>query len=168
MIICIIGMKTVVNALLESIPALISVLLIVLLFLLVFGILGIQLFKGQLGVCNDEDDAIEMKADCRGEFLVPIFDYRGVQIGTMWQQREWSVPFNNYDDIFISMLTFFEIATLSGWPDMMFGAVDSYAIDHVPVEKNKPVVSFVYVFYIFLTTFFIMNMFISVIVDNFN
>ena len=69
MIICIIGMKTVVNALLESIPALISVLLIVLLFLLVFGILGIQLFKGQLGVCNDEDDAIEMKADCRGEFL---------------------------------------------------------------------------------------------------
>jgi len=78
MIICIIGMKTVVNALLESIPALISVLLIVLLFLLVFGILGIQLFKGQLGVCNDESEGIEMKTDCRGEFMVPIFDYRGV------------------------------------------------------------------------------------------
>jgi len=40
------GIKTVVNALLESIPALINVLLIVMLFLLVFGILGIQLFKG--------------------------------------------------------------------------------------------------------------------------
>ena len=47
------GIKTVVNALLESIPALINVLLIVMLFLLVFGILGIQLFKGQLGSCND-------------------------------------------------------------------------------------------------------------------
>jgi hypothetical protein len=35
------GIKTVVNALLESIPALINVLLIVMLFLLVFGILGI-------------------------------------------------------------------------------------------------------------------------------
>lgn len=35
------GIKTVVNALLESIPALINVLLIVILFLLVFGILGI-------------------------------------------------------------------------------------------------------------------------------
>jgi len=43
------GIKTVVNALLESIPALINVLLIVILFLLVFGILGIQLFKGMLG-----------------------------------------------------------------------------------------------------------------------
>lgn len=35
------GIKTVVNSLLESIPALLNVLLIVLLFLLVFGILGI-------------------------------------------------------------------------------------------------------------------------------
>ena len=55
------GIKTVVNALLESIPALINVLLIVMLFLLVFGILGIQLFKGQLGVCNDGSDEIIYK-----------------------------------------------------------------------------------------------------------
>lgn len=40
------GVKTVVVSLLESIPALINVLLIVLLFLLIFGILGIQMFKG--------------------------------------------------------------------------------------------------------------------------
>lgn len=52
------GIKTVVNSLLESIPALLNVLLIVLLFLLVFGILGIQLFKGQLGSCNDLDPTI--------------------------------------------------------------------------------------------------------------
>jgi hypothetical protein len=38
------GIKTVVNALLESIPSLLNVMLIVLLFLLVFGILGVQLF----------------------------------------------------------------------------------------------------------------------------
>mmetsp|Transcript_19618 Transcript_19618/g.30232 ORF Transcript_19618/g.30232 Transcript_19618/m.30232 type:complete len:229 (+) Transcript_19618:3065-3751(+) len=46
------GIKTVVNSLLQSIPALLNVLLIVILFLAVFGILGIQLFKGQLGHCN--------------------------------------------------------------------------------------------------------------------
>lgn len=55
------GIKTVVNALLESIPALINVLLIVMLFLLVFGILGIQLFKGQLGRCNDTSTNAEGK-----------------------------------------------------------------------------------------------------------
>lgn len=52
------GIKTVVNALLESIPALINVLLIVMLFLLVFGILGVQLFKGMLGYCNDSSEEI--------------------------------------------------------------------------------------------------------------
>ena len=71
------GIKTVVNALLESIPALINVLLIVMLFLLVFGILGIQLFKGQLGVCNDTGDDIVGKYDCTGPYLVPILDRFG-------------------------------------------------------------------------------------------
>ena len=66
------GIKTVVNALLESIPALINVLLIVMLFLLVFGILGIQLFKGQLGSCTDNTlhwdgtNFIKEKKECVG------------------------------------------------------------------------------------------------------
>ena len=58
-----------VNALLESIPALMNVLLIVLLFLLVFGILGIQFFKGMLGTCSDLDDGnIVDKAGCTGQY----------------------------------------------------------------------------------------------------
>lgn len=61
------GIKNVVNALLESIPALLNVLLIVLLFLLVFGILGIQFFKGMLGTCSDLDDGnIVDKDGCKG------------------------------------------------------------------------------------------------------
>lgn len=62
------GIKTVVNALLESIPHLVNVLLIVMLFLLVFGILGIQLFKGQLGVCNDTAEEIANKTLCTGQY----------------------------------------------------------------------------------------------------
>ena len=49
------GIKTVVNSLLLSIPALLNVLLIVILFLMVFGILGIQLFMGKLGDCNNHE-----------------------------------------------------------------------------------------------------------------
>lgn len=60
------GMKVVVNSLLTSIPNLLNVILISLLFFLVFGILGVQLFKGQLGYCNDE--SIAYKNDCQGWF----------------------------------------------------------------------------------------------------
>lgn len=86
----------------------------------------------------------------------------------MWEEREWAVHNNNYDDILISMLTFFEISTLEMWPDMMYNAIDSYHLDHVPVEGNRQWVSILFVLYIFFTTFFIMNLFISVIVEKFN
>jgi len=66
--------------LLESIPALINVLMIVLLFLLVFGILGIQLFKGQLGTCNDGSDVVTNKTTCVGEYLIPVLDQFGREI----------------------------------------------------------------------------------------
>ena len=47
------GMKTIVNSLLKAIPSLFNVALINILFLVVFGILGVQIFKGQIGFCND-------------------------------------------------------------------------------------------------------------------
>lgn len=66
------------------------------------------------------------------------------------------------------MLTFFEISTLEMWPDMMFAAIDARGYDMTPKEKNNKFVSLLYVVYIFVTTFFIMNLFISVIVERFN
>jgi hypothetical protein len=48
----------VVNSLLLSIPSLLNVLLIIMLFLLVFGILGVQLFKGGIAFCNDTAEFI--------------------------------------------------------------------------------------------------------------
>lgn len=48
------GMKTIVNSILKAIPSLFNVALINMLFLLVFGILGVQFFKGQIGYCNDD------------------------------------------------------------------------------------------------------------------
>ena len=66
------------------------------------------------------------------------------------------------------MMTFYEITTLACWPDMMFAAVAAVGYDKAPIEKNSPFVSVLYVMYIFIVTFFIMNLFVSVIVDKFN
>jgi hypothetical protein len=82
--------------------------------------------------------------------------------------REWALPFNNYDTVYYSMITFFEIATLEMWPGLMYAAIDSVDLDHGPVKDNNKGIAIIYIIYIFLTTFFIMNLFISVIVDKFN
>jgi Ni,Fe-hydrogenase I cytochrome b subunit len=166
------GIKTVVNSLLLSIPALLNVLLIVLLFLMVFGILGIQLFMGKLGNCNDHElpdgTIVENRSQCHGWFKVDIINADGVVIGWERQKREWLIPINNYDNIFYSMMTFFEISTLEMWPGMMYAAIDSVGIDMVPILDNSQWVSILFIVFIFFTTFFIMNLFISVIVDKFN
>lgn len=89
--------------------------------------------------------------------------------GTQTLQREWITPrFDIFDHVFVSILTFFEISTLETWPDIMFAAIDSVDIDHVPKENNRMIVSIVFISFIFITSFFIMNLFISVIVDKFN
>lgn len=57
----IIGLKGIVNSLLKSIPSLFNVLPVILLFLLTFGILGIQFFKGKVSYCNDKNVNIVYK-----------------------------------------------------------------------------------------------------------
>jgi hypothetical protein len=144
----------------------------VLLFLMVFGILGIQLFMGKLGNCNDHElpdgTIVESRSQCHGWFKVDIINADGVVIGWERQKREWLIPINNYDNIFYSMMTFFEISTLEMWPGMMYAAIDSVGIDMVPILDNSQWVSILFIVFIFFTTFFIMNLFISVIVDKFN
>ena len=83
-------------------------------------------------------------------------------------KREWMTPFSNYNNLINSMLAFFEITSLEMWPDRMFDAVDAVGYDIVPQVEYNGMISILYLLFIFLTTFFIMNMFVSVIVDKFN
>lgn len=102
------GMKTVVNSLLRAIPSLFNVALINILFLVVFGILGVQIFKGELSYCTNA--TIEYKRDCHGEFINEDGEF---------DVAVWKVPFNNFDNVLWSIITFFELATLEGWPNTL-------------------------------------------------
>jgi hypothetical protein len=82
--------------------------------------------------------------------------------------REWVTSTTHYNDLYHSMMTFFEISTLEMWPGMMYEAIDGVGYDESPKLDNSTAMSFVFIMYIFVTTFFIMNLFISVIVDKFN
>jgi len=62
------GIKTIVTAVLKSIPSLLNVMLIIGMFMLVFGILGTQLLKGMLGKCNDTSSDIITLNDCVGNY----------------------------------------------------------------------------------------------------
>ena len=111
---------------------------------------------------------ITNKAECIGQYAIDTYNDWGGVNGTVSIDREWILPTNNYNNIFISILTFFEICSLEMWPDKMFLAIDSRGEDLSTQRNYNPSISLLYVIFIFLTTFFIMNLFISVIVDKFN
>lgn len=116
------GLKGIVNSLLKSIPTLFNVLPVILMFLVTFGILGIQFLKGKVSYCSDKSPSINTKSECHGTFKRDGKDVH----------REWLTPFNNYDDIFRSMLTFFEVSFLELFPNIMFAAMDSREEDMTP------------------------------------
>ena len=124
------SLKVVVYSIFESIPELASVALIVILFNLVFGILGIQLFKGSVGNCNDLDPTITTKQQCVGNYTFINSLPDGIN-QTLTQDREWTINSRNYDNIFNSMLTFFEVSTYENWSDAMFSGVDTVGLDQI-------------------------------------
>jgi len=143
------GMKLVVNSILASIPNLINVFLISILFYFVFGVIGLQMLKGCVSYCSTDITLDKM----------PCLDAGG----------EWMTPENNYNDVLHSMTTFFEVSTLETWPDIMFTATNSQSeIDKAPIVGNRLSISLLFISFIFVTTFFVMNLFISVIVGQFN
>ncbi|KAL4124034.1 hypothetical protein PRIC2_009876 [Phytophthora ramorum] len=67
-----------------------------------------------------------------------------------------------------AMLTFFEISTTEGWADVMMAAIDSNGIGMQPIRDNNMMWALFFVLFIMVGSFFVVNLFVGVIIDNFN
>jgi hypothetical protein len=67
------------------------------------------------------------------------------------------------------MITLFVMSTTAGWTDVMLSSITSTDIDYVAIDDQRS--SFWTIFYIFFMIigfFFFLNLFIGVVVTNFN
>lgn len=152
------GMKIVVSSVMKALPEVLNVFLILLLFFLIFGILGVIFFKGSLYTCTDPN--IDNEDDCIGTFINP-------DSGTI-VKRDWRNPPFHFDNIFMSMLTLFEICSLEMWPDYMYPCVDAIGPGKAGERNHNPGIAIFFILFIFFTTFFIMNLFVGVVIDKFH
>jgi hypothetical protein len=60
------------------------------------------------------------------------------------------------------------VSTEESWPDIMYATIDSVGIDESPKPNNKPIMAMLFVIYLSITTFFVMNLFDTVIVSKFS
>jgi len=75
---------------------------------------------------------------------------------------------NSFDNFFIAMLTLFEVASLEMWPSVMYSTNDVTKVGFAPERNGAEGNSMFFVLFISVMTFFVMELFVTVIIDNFN
>uniref|UniRef100_A0A8C7M6D1 Sodium channel protein n=1 Tax=Oncorhynchus kisutch TaxID=8019 RepID=A0A8C7M6D1_ONCKI len=153
------GMRVVVNALIGAIPSIMNVLLVCLIFWLIFSIMGVNLFAGKYGRCVNQTgyihnvSMVNNKTDCRAMNDTQFY---------------WTRVKVNFDNVGAGYLALLQVATFKGWMEIMYAAVDSRAVDEQPIREVNMYMYLYFVIFIIFGSFFTLNLFIGVIIDNFN
>ncbi|XP_039997887.1 sodium channel, voltage-gated, type I like, alpha b isoform X9 [Xiphias gladius] len=150
----------VVNALLGAIPSIMNVLLVCLIFWLIFSIMGVNLFAGKYYYCvNTTTDDI---------FSVEIVNNRTDCLKLVNESARWKNVKINFDNVGAGYLALLQVATFKGWMDIMYAAVDSRDVEDQPKYEVNLYMYLYFVIFIIFGSFFTLNLFIGVIIDNFN
>uniref|UniRef100_A0A3B3WEU8 Sodium channel protein n=1 Tax=Poecilia mexicana TaxID=48701 RepID=A0A3B3WEU8_9TELE len=141
------GMRVVVNALVGAIPSIMNVLLVCLIFWLIFSIMGVNLFAGKYYYCFNETaeenflpDDVNNKTQC--------FEL----INSNHTEVRWKNVKINFDNVGAGYLALLQV----GWTL------------YQPVYEDNLYMYIYFVIFIIFGSFFTLNLFIGVIIDNFN
>jgi hypothetical protein len=149
------GLKRVVNVLILSLSPIGTTLIIVGVFFFLFGVLGGQIFAGQFYHCDTEDrmelDQIVTREDCL-RIVGP----------NAWINQPY-----NFDNLGNALMTLFVLSSIDGWVDIMYSGVDIVGIGKQPQENASEGLVFFFILFLLIGGFFIINMFVGVIVENF-
>ncbi|KAM3678963.1 sodium channel protein type 5 subunit alpha-like [Ammospiza maritima maritima] len=155
------GMRVVVNALLGAIPSIMNVLLVCLIFWLIFSIMGVNLFAGKFGKCVNMTDE-------NSKFVVNITNKTDCLMYNGTGEIFWVNVKVNFDNVGSGYLALLQVATFKGWMDIMYAAVDSREKDDQPEMEYNLYMYLYFVNFIIFGSFFTLNLFVGVIIDNFN
>ncbi|XP_032265122.1 sodium channel protein type 10 subunit alpha isoform X3 [Phoca vitulina] len=157
------GMRVVVDALVGAIPSIMNVLLVCLIFWLIFSIMGVNFFAGKFGRCinktNEHLSLVPLSivnniSDCKDQNHTGSFFWVNVKV--------------NFDNVAMGYLALLQVATFKGWMDIMYAAVDARDVNLQPKWEDNVYMYLYFVIFIIFGGFFTLNLFVGVIIDNFN
>lgn len=146
------GLKLVVQTLLSSLRPIGNIVLICCTFFIIFGILGVQLFKGTFYYCDGiKVKHVKNKTDC---LSIP---------GNVWINRKY-----NFDDLGKALMSLFVLSSRDGWVNIMYTGLDAVGVDQQPIVNFNEWRLLYFISFILLVGFFVLNMFVGVVVENFH
>lgn len=184
------GMRIVVNALMYAIPSIFNVLLVCLVFWLIFSIMGVQFFGGKFFKCVDENgDMLDVSVGAivalhHPHCVVSANGFRHAarnhsvrscflqivrtRVECMAKNYSWINSKITFDHVGMGYLALLQVATFEGWMEVMADAVDATGVDLQPQREANLYAYIYFVIFIVCGSFFTLNLFIGVIIDNFN
>lgn len=167
-----------------SIPSIMNVLLVCLVFWLMFAIMGVQFFGGKFYKCVDEDGVklavgiVKDKVECLEKNFTWVnskitFDHVGHAYLALFQVV--CTVYCLLSRCFGSR-TLFSIlidnssiqATFNGWEEIMEDAVDVTDVDQQPQYEASLFYYLYFVTFAICGSFFTLNLIIGVVIENFN
>ncbi|XP_062529385.1 voltage-dependent T-type calcium channel subunit alpha-1G isoform X1 [Bombyx mori] len=146
------GLKLVVQTLLSSLRPIGNIVLICCTFFIIFGILGVQLFKGAFFYCEGANiKNVKNKTDCLA-----------IE-GNVWVNRKY-----NFDDLGKALMSLFVLSSRDGWVNIMYTGLDAVGVDQQPIVNYSEWRLLYFIAFILLVGFFVLNMFVGVVVENFH
>ncbi|XP_031168050.1 voltage-dependent T-type calcium channel subunit alpha-1G isoform X11 [Sander lucioperca] len=145
------GLKLVVETLMSSLKPIGNIVVICCAFFIIFGILGVQLFKGKFFVCvGDDVKNITNKSSC-------------LQANNKWVRHKY-----NFDNLGQALMSLFVLASKDGWVDIMYDGLDAVGVDQQPIMNYNPWMLLYFISFLLIVAFFVLNMFVGVVVENFH
>ena len=140
------GVKLVVMTLISSLKPIGNIVLICCTFFIIFGILGVQLFKGMMYHCVGPDISnITTRADCL------------VNKNNRWVNHRY-----NFDNLGQALMSLFVLSSKDGWVSIMYQGIDAVGVDIQPIENYNEWRMIYFISFLLLVGFFVLNMFVGV------
>uniref|UniRef100_A0A8C7PVF7 Voltage-dependent T-type calcium channel subunit alpha n=1 Tax=Oncorhynchus mykiss TaxID=8022 RepID=A0A8C7PVF7_ONCMY len=145
------GLKLVVETLMSSLKPIGNIVVICCAFFIIFGILGVQLFKGKFFACQGDDVRnITNKSDC-------------IMANYKWVRQQY-----NFDNLAQALMSLFVLASKDGWVDIMYDGLDAVGVNQQPQLNYNPWMLLYFISFLLIVSFFVLNMFVGVVVENFH
>ena len=129
--------------------------------LIPFAILGLNIFNGQLQLCNDSQSGISNLADCVGEFPGSPYNWN------VWSPRVVHNPYYDFDNFGGSISILFQIVSQEGWIDVQWASENIVGRGLQPQPYASQGNAMFFVIFNLLGSVFVLTLFVSVFMRNY-
>ncbi|XP_069013608.1 voltage-dependent R-type calcium channel subunit alpha-1E-like isoform X4 [Embiotoca jacksoni] len=152
-------LKAVFDCVVTSLKNVFNILIVYQLFMFIFAVIAVQLFKGKFFYCTDS--SMNSEKECQGYYIDYTRDKKEVK------RREWKRHEFHYDNVCWALLTLFTVSTGEGWPQVLQHSTDVTEENMGPSRGNRMEMSVFYVVYFVVFPFFFVNIFVALIIITF-